>query len=291
MSDLTESAPTANPSFCNDLPHHPHANSIAGLRTEQLSRPTNINTICPLLDLPPEMRLDIYELALLDAKPALSSPSLLQTCSLINMEARPTLYKRPASFPSQAKLFDWIDDSRKQDLKRIRTLTLRLTDIDLSSLIDQSSPSTARETSLWARYQAELGRLDDALRALPNLSSLTIVPPKAGRSQLLKGLYHSFLSRIPRRCAKLKRLEVQDDEQILPSVPVLRQIREVVFAGSSVRSTDGGKGGSLVKSAKLDGDEVRNGGVKDENGASHFERGEVEEEADARETPRSRSSE
>lgn len=186
------------------------------------------------------MRLDIYELALLDSRPATPSLQLLQTCRHISMEARPSLYKRPTSFTSQAKLFAWIDGSRKQDLRRVRGLTVRLTDVDLSSLLDRPTTSTAETRGgVWALYQHELERLDDAVKALPSLSSLTVVPPRAGRSQLLKGLYHSFLALLPKRCPKLKHLELQDAEEVLDAVPALRDLPNVKCTGNPLRCGPG----------------------------------------------------
>lgn len=208
-----------------------------GIDSEQPgpSSPRASFTHCPLLHLPLEMRLDIYELALLDTKATVSSFTLLQTCHRINMEARPTLYKRPTSFPSQAKLFAWIDSSRKQDLKRVRTLTLRLTDIDLSPLLEEPSPKRQTRGSVWTIYQSELDRFDDALKALPNLSSLTITPPKPNRSQLFKGLYHSLLALIPQRCPKLKRFELQDGDEILEAVPALKDLVGLKCTGNTPR--------------------------------------------------------
>lgn len=192
------------------------------------------------------MRLEIYELALLDASSADSSIPLLQTCSQISMEAQSTLYKRPTSFSSQAKLFAWIERSQQKDLKRVRTLTLRLTDIDLSSILEQpSNPADKSRPSVWTLYQTELERLDDACKALPKLSSLTILPPKSGRSQLAKGLYHSFLALIPSRLPQLSHLELQDGDEVLDALPALRSCgADVKCTGSSSRSTTSSRKGS-----------------------------------------------
>ena len=236
MSHWSNASPTISKTVSNDPPHQNQQTDINTVYQQGTLSPSP-RTECLLYNLPTEMRLDIYELALLDAQPTASGVSLLQTCRHINMEARPTLYKRPTSFSSQAKLFEWIDRSRNQDLKRVRTLTLRLTDIDLSLLLDQSSPTRTTRASVWILYQSELERFDDALKALPSLSNLTIVPPKSGRSQLLKGLYHSLLGLIPKRCPKLGRLELQDSDEILEAVPSLKDVRGVTCTGGSSSSS------------------------------------------------------
>ena len=198
------------------------------------------------------MRLDIYELALLDAQPARFSLSLLQTCRHINMEARPTLYKRPTSFTSQAKLFEWIDRSRPQDLKRVRTLKIRLTHVDLTPMLDLSAVTAQdKRPSLETLHQAELERLDSAFRALPSLASLTIVPPKTEWDGFLRRLYHSFLRLLPKRCPKLKRLELHNGEEVLEAVPALKEVSEVVCTGNAPQSSGSKKGRKLRKSEQL----------------------------------------
>lgn len=237
MSHWSNASPTITKTVSNDPPHRTHQADIDTVDQQGTSLSPKPRTDCLLYQLPTEMRLDIYELALLDAQPTVSGLPFLQTCRHISMEARPTLYKRPTSFSSQAKLFEWIDRSRRQDLRRVRTLKLRLTDIDLSSLLDQSTPTRTTRASVWTLYQSELGRFDDALKALPNLSSLTIVPPESGRSQLLKGLYHSFLGLVTKRCPKLGRLELQDSDDILDAVPALKDVYGVICTGGSSSSS------------------------------------------------------
>ena len=186
------------------------------------------------------MRLDIYDFALLDTEidPNASISTLLQSCKQINMEAQPALYKRPTSFKSQINLFAWIDRSRRSNLNRVRTLTLRLTDVDLTPLFDRSSPSRRSKTNIFTLYETELRRLDDAFAALSNLTNLTIVPPRICQSQLLKGLYYSFLALLPRRCPKLSRLEVHDAKDILEAVPALKNVANVVFMEPAPKTRD-----------------------------------------------------
>ena len=100
----------------------------------------------------------------------------------------------------------------------MRTLTLQLTDIDLSGVWDSKRQT---RSNVWTSYQEELLKLDDALLALPSVAELIVAPPKSSRSQLLRGLYLSFLAMIPRRYPKLEYLSLDDDEAVLDQVPGL----------------------------------------------------------------------
>ncbi|KXT08220.1 hypothetical protein AC579_8685 [Pseudocercospora musae] len=146
------------------------------------------------------------------------------------METPVALSNRPMNFISQQKLFKWIEQSRQQDLAKVRMLSLRLTDIDLSPLLAAMSSSGGNETqSAWSLYNTELERLDGALRCLPGLEHLTIVPPSRNTSSLLSGIYRSFLSQIPKRCLKLQHLIIHDFETVLEAVPALKRVRKVDF--------------------------------------------------------------
>jgi hypothetical protein len=225
----------------------------------------------PFLELPFEMRQAIYEAAILDdteggsdseeSATISTSINLLQTCRQVKMEAEPIRYQRPQSFSSQAKLFLWLDRSREANLERVHTLTLHLTDVDLSRLLDPTMTSAPKHPTAWSIYEEALGRLEDALRSLPNLSSLTIIPPKDNRSALLKKFSQLFLTTIPTHCPKLKRLELHDTKRVLEHVPTLHSIREVVFTEhqhdhAQVGAEDGEEGEAVLspRMMKVDAD-------------------------------------
>ncbi|KAF2209517.1 hypothetical protein CERZMDRAFT_86842 [Cercospora zeae-maydis SCOH1-5] len=184
-----------------------------------------------LLDLPAELRNRIWSEALQD----ISRINLACTCRTLYMEASTILYQRPVHFSSQKKLFAWIDRSDSADLARVRFLTLRLTDVDLSPLFDANPDPHAHRMTAWDLYQRELIRLDGALEALPSLNQLMLVPPDKHKSMFLKSMYVCFLRRIPIRCLRLERLVVHDDNNVLQKVPELRGLAKVV-CGSSVSS-------------------------------------------------------
>jgi hypothetical protein len=166
------------------------------------------------------------------------------------MEAQPLLYHRPIKLSSQTKLFDWVNRSRAQNLKHVRNLSLQLTDVDMTLRASSGRSQTQHQhpqqhyrqaPSAWSLYEDELCNFDTALRALPSLTELTIVPPRAMHSQLLRGMYLSLLALIPRIHPCLKLLVVHDDEaSVLRSVKALQSLPRVVFKDSLVA----GRGGS-----------------------------------------------
>jgi len=176
--------------------------------------------------LPAELRVAIYEAVLLNSNCSLA---VLRTCQQIAREAKPTLYQRRLTFESQATLFDWIEHSRNSHLKRVRTLSLRLTDVGFRSESTWQNDEPSKRVDTWTLYQHELEKLDHALEALPNVANLTITPPPPSRSLLLKSLYFSFLALIPQRCPTLKRLTLHDSAAVLSKVPGLGNLNDVVF--------------------------------------------------------------
>ena len=206
------------------------------------SHPTTSEQPSPFFRLPPEMRQAIYEAAILDDSDGgsdsdenmtpSSSANLVQTCRQIKIEAEPIRYQRPQSFSSQRKLFVWVDNSRRSNLERVRTLTLHLTDVDVSPVLVPNIADPHEEVRPSDLYRYELAKLEDALRCLPNLASLTIIPPTK-KHAMLSNFYRSFLNRIPTRCPKLKRLELHDTKDVLAYAPTLNDIREVVFTEMS----------------------------------------------------------
>lgn len=146
------------------------------------------------------------------------------------MEESAKVFLRPVKFDSQQKLFAWIERSEQQGLARVRTLTLRLTEIDLSPLLDRrASNRNGTGPSAWNLYKLELERLDGALRFLPDLEHLTVVPPSKNKSSLLHGIYRSFLSQVPVRCLRLKCLTLYDHKNLLEKIPALSSLPQIDF--------------------------------------------------------------
>jgi hypothetical protein len=185
----------------------------------------------PLLQLPRELREDICLFALLTSD---TPTSLIATCHQLNMEAQPLLYQRPVRLSSQTKFFDWVSRSRNSNLKQVRHLALQLTDVDMSATLVFDKIQAQRAPSAWSLYEDELSRFGAALRSLPSLTEITIVPPRAMHSHLLRGMYLSLLALIPRSHPGLKLLIVHDEAAILDLVVALRGLPKVIFKDPQV---------------------------------------------------------
>jgi hypothetical protein len=196
----------------------------------------------PLLQLPRELREDICLFALLTSD---TPTSLIATCHQLNMEAQPLLYQRPVRLSSQTKLFDWVSRSRNSNLKQVRHLALQLTDVDMTPTLVFDKIQAQRTPSAWSLYEDELSRFDAALRSLPSLTEITIVPPRAMHSQLLRGMYLSLLALIPRSHPGLKLLIIHDEAATLDMVTTLRGLPKVIF-----KDSQGGRGSGEGKVKK-----------------------------------------
>ncbi|SMQ48478.1 unnamed protein product [Zymoseptoria tritici ST99CH_3D7] len=148
----------------------------------------------------------------------------------------PTTEKLPKSFSSQAKLYTWLLRASDSEIKRLKVLTLRLTDIDLTPLFeDTSSRPSAGEPrrNAWSLYQQDLAKLDRAMQALTGLTDLTIMPPEQ-RTALVRGMYLTALGIVAGRCKGLRCLTVRDEEGVREHVPGLKGLAKVVLEGKEV---------------------------------------------------------
>lgn len=214
--------------------------TAAAQRIKVQSNPTPPEHSSPFFRLPAEMRQAIYEAAILGESDGIfdsdentissTSINLMQTCRQVKIEAEPIWYQRPQSFSSQAKLFAWLERSLASNLERVRTLTLHLTDVDISPLLVHAALNPTRPSTVWPFYQMELGNLEHALQSLPNLTHLTIYPPGNNGSEFPKKFYRSFLRELPVQCPRLQQLELHDTNEILSKVPILNKIPELTFA-------------------------------------------------------------
>ncbi|EMC92824.1 hypothetical protein BAUCODRAFT_133752 [Baudoinia panamericana UAMH 10762] len=151
------------------------------------------------------------------------SPPPTNNQSSMDMQVPPFL--RHAVFTSQADLFHWIERSRSCNLKKVRTLELHLTDIDLSSFLEPNSGGERRSPGdLWTLYEDDLRKLDHALHLLPELSRLKVVPPEAVYSHFVRSLYTSFLEMLSHRFSAL---ELRIVEEINEAQDVNRTSSEV----------------------------------------------------------------
>ncbi len=178
--------------------------------------------------LPPELRSLVYDAALnMDGNDAFT---MFQTCQQINNDAQRNLYQRSATFTSQAHFFAWIECSPPDNLALIKTLSLSLTDIDLSPLMDPRALSDPkRRTTIWTLCESELRKLQHSFRALPILSHMTIVPPTNGQPAFWEAVYRPFLASLVQLCPQLTHLELHDSEELSKMVQALTLLAKVTF--------------------------------------------------------------
>lgn len=221
----------------------------------------NLASLSPLLQLPPELRDEIYRFALVNPNTTLP---LLTTSQQLKMEAQPLLYQRPIKLSSQAKLFDWAARSRGSNLKQVKNLTLRLTDIDLSPLLDPDLIYEQPSISAWSLYDDEIGRFDTAFRALPGLTELTIIPPRIIHSQLMRSMYLTLLALIPQHYPRLRLLVIHDESAILDAVAALQGLPKVTFEAPA--GSPGSAHAKASRSPRVRSQTGKSPRIKDEHG-------------------------
>ncbi|KAK3703149.1 hypothetical protein LTR37_014626 [Vermiconidia calcicola] len=152
----------------------------------------------------------MYEKALLHDN---DSPASLQPPRRIKAEGRPVSQAHSMSFDSQAEFLTWIDHSSGSDPPRIQSLVLRLTDVNLSALLDpRACVDPRKRVSVWDMYTIELEKLNKALQSLPNISSLTLISPETSSLAFGEILYQPLLHLIPQLWPRLQSLDLQESE-------------------------------------------------------------------------------
>ncbi len=193
-----------------------------------------------LFSLPLELREQVY-------KEVFASPNqgsaLLQTCREIRAEAHKFLFLRPASFSSQESFFRRLDQAPKHLLRHVTDISLIITDIKFTSILDghlsrdqSASPLQLRSSGL---YDRELERLALSLRQLPNIKTVTI---RAFRS-LSDHLYQEFLTKVLRMLSSVYptladlRLEGDMHRQSLAYLTTLKHLSSFSFDGFSASTS------------------------------------------------------
>jgi hypothetical protein len=186
-------------------------------------------------ELPPEIRMAIYEAALVDTEDPFS---LLQSCQQVHDEALPLLYKRSAKFTSHTNFIKWTERSIKLNLEKITQLRLTLSDIDLTLFNEYRTFLRPKHSvGIWKICNMDLKQLQQSFKKLPNLSSLTIIPPEHRSSAFRAGVYIPLLKSLPEICPCLRHLELHDDEELLDRIPALERVPNVTFTKALPRSS------------------------------------------------------
>jgi hypothetical protein len=147
-----------------------------------------------MLAIAPEIRAQVYQwMTRLRRGDHLS---LLLTCKKIYNEGLPTLFHRPLRCSSQDKLMEFTSQQAEHNLLSIRTLELRLKDIDhrlmepfLTQVVMNMSPK--RHTN---PYMVERDRIIESLKKMPNLESVAILKAQAVNKTACKILVDELLT-------------------------------------------------------------------------------------------------
>ncbi|KAK5169636.1 uncharacterized protein LTR77_005613 [Saxophila tyrrhenica] len=179
--------------------------------------------------LPTELRLAMYKAALdLETNEAFN---LFRTCQSINNEAQEVIYERTANFTSQADFFAWVERSSSKNLAYVKSLRLTLTDVDLAPLMDpRAFREPSRRVAVSTLCQNELQQLQNSFGPLPNLSSLTVTPPRRQQPAFSGAVFRPFLASLPLLCPRLKNLELADSEEVIKSIPALSTLTNVTLS-------------------------------------------------------------
>lgn len=192
--------------------------------------------------LPLELREQIYKEVL--ASPA-QGPQLLRTCREIKTEAHKFVFQRPLNFRSQLSLYTWLDRAPDDLTPHVTEISLKVQDVDLRSLLE-SDASTSQSTTpprllTWDLYEIEVDKLNQALRKLPNVKTITIQALSSRQSFLYRG----FMARVLEMLSSLYptlldlRLEGNMHYQSLEFLTGLQHLQSFSFDGfSSTSSTE-----------------------------------------------------
>ncbi|UPX14610.1 uncharacterized protein EKO05_0005087 [Ascochyta rabiei] len=147
-----------------------------------------------LFTLPLELRELIYRAVL---SSPLDGTELLRTCREIYLEAQKFLFERPLSFRSQSVLFHWLNRVPPEYLPQAKVLSLNIQEVDLRSLLSApalvSHPGDPPRLLTWELYEAELERLNHALRQLPKIQRIIIRAVSGRQSFLYRECLQRFL--------------------------------------------------------------------------------------------------
>ncbi|KAI9736351.1 MAG: hypothetical protein M1834_001237 [Cirrosporium novae-zelandiae] len=197
-----------------------------------------------LMDLPPELRMQIYEKLL--SHPRCQNTQILRVCRTIYWEARSALFKRGIDFESQSDLYAWLQRVDQGHLSYVTGLGIRLQDVSgddlfasLSDRIQQAKMTTSsskhKQPSLYSR---EIERLRPTLALFYNVKEFKIYKPRSNEIPPDSEMYEGVLHKINNLFPKLERLSLYIDKIPMSSVARIRTLKSLCFTGFSVASPE-----------------------------------------------------
>lgn len=188
-------------------------------------------------NLPLELRELIYQNVLGSTT---QGPALLRTCHEVQDEAQKFLFRRPLRFKSLQSLYTWLTRIPPYHLAQVIDVSLTVQDVNLRSLLNpDTSPSRALPSLMtWDLYRIEIENFRTAMKALPNIKTLTIraLPDRQ------TSLYREYMKEILRMLGSLHpglvdlRLEGNFHHQSLAFLSRLQHLRSFSFDGFSASS-------------------------------------------------------
>ena len=108
------------------------------------------------------------------------------------------------TFDSQTDLSDFIDRTPSEDLVHVKSITLRLQDIDTAPILAGSATPERNRPSLSQLYDEELDRLKVAFSKLPDVATVTIIPSDSLHSFVYQDFLHRFVRQLRDRTPRIE---------------------------------------------------------------------------------------
>jgi hypothetical protein len=142
----------------------------------------------------------------------------------------PILLEQPLVFQSQTELFIWLEQVQNRKLDGVRTLTLYLQDLDISSLDDEFSWPILSPMEL---YQLEADKILSMLKPMSGVRELSIYHVANVQSYLYENFVTMVLKKIPAQFFNLKSFSYHSDGHPVDFLKSLTSLRELRFTGYS----------------------------------------------------------
>ena len=189
------------------------------------------------LDLPLEIREQVYGGLLSDS--SCKNVQMLRTSQQVYAEAQPFLFKRPLAFASQFDFYGWIGRSSSQNLRHVQCIHIKLVDVISQEGLAESSIQVYRKSSpspIIKSYEEDVARFAAALKAVPNVRSLTLYKNRHAESDHFREFHRSCFALITKGFAGLKSLTFYVDQIPLEFLSSLHNLQSLRFTGFSTSS-------------------------------------------------------
>ena len=201
------------------------------------------------LTIPLEVREVIYTHVLWDYPSSLTD--LITVNRRLSAEVLPFQFKRHLTFYGQIGLFKWLDNVEHQYLHHVVNVSFQLHDIDpekivgalgkrlrQANIVNAKSSSTAspRGNPYHEACDAELRKLGEAFKLIPNVQKLTILTTYEGDPQPPQRMLSLFSKLLGHRFRHLHTLICYEDAlevEFLANKPDLRRLRIPAISPSS----------------------------------------------------------